>query len=256
MSNGNANNNTIISLENKDQLINDIRKLQEKETEYYEKLNVPQISDEKKEHILSKIDKMYEMRIYMYTLLKNSYTMYEQDVVKTTELLDDQMVALEIVEKELDNTKMEMEKIKSLKVDKLRQTQINTYYGEQYSAHSRFLITIILTGICIFPLVFLKNNQLIPENIANILITIIIFIGGGFGIYQLVDMYNRDNMNYNQYDWYFNKNAAPNPSSTTVDKDTSFDTPWSVPSSSSCVGAACCYEGSSYDVDQNQCVPL
>jgi hypothetical protein len=244
-------------LENKDQLLNDIRGLQEKEKEYYEKLNVPQITDEDKEHILSKIDQIYKMRIYMYNILKNGYSMYEQNTEKTAQLLDDQIVALEIVEKELDNTKKQMEDIKEKKVNTIRKTQINTYYGERYAAHSRLLITFILTGLCLLPLFFLRNKQLIPLNIANILISVIIFIGVIICIYQLIDMYNRSNMNYNQYNWYFNKNKAPTPSSKSIAESVATITPWSeeVTATPSCVGAACCYEGSAYDVILNKCVP-
>ena len=243
------------TVETTDQLVSDIQALQEKEKEYYEKLNVPQIDDKTKERILSKLEQMYKMRIYMYSLLKNSHAMYAQNASKTGELLDDQIIALEIVEKELDTTKKDIEKINAQKTNKIRQTQINTYYGERYSVHSRFLITIILTGICILPLIFIRNRQWIPQTISNVLISAVFFIGGFFIIYQLIDMYNRSNMNYNQYDWYFNKENAPVASGRISGDSMAADTPWTVTPTSSCVGAACCYQGSSYDVEANKCIP-
>ena len=57
-------------------------------------------------------------------------------------------------------------------------------------------------------------------------------------------------MNWDEYDWYFDKSSAPEPS-----KSTSTETnPWKTPSFT-CVGTECCYEGSVYDYDKNICVP-
>ena len=68
---------------------------------------------------------------------------------------------------------------------------------------------------------------------------------------QLIDISSRDNMNWDEYYWYFNKDKAP--SDTTIGDITN---PWEKNSLSlTCIGSACCYEGSSYDSTQNICVP-
>ena len=58
----------------------------------------------------------------------------------------------------------------------------------------------------------------------------------------------RDNMNYQEYDWYFDPNAAPSGSSSS-------DDPWiSGVDLGTCIGNACCSEGLVYDSALNQCV--
>lgn len=70
---------------------------------------------------------------------------------------------------------------------------------------------------------------------------------------QLIDIGSRDNMNWDEYYWYFNKDKAP--SDTTIDGD--LTNPWENNSSLSltCIGSACCYDGSTYDSAQNMCLP-
>jgi hypothetical protein len=71
---------------------------------------------------------------------------------------------------------------------------------------------------------------------------------------QIIDIFNRDNMNWEEYDWYFDRNNAPSINETTDNLDSNANDPWTTPSLT-CVGSACCYEGSTYDNDKNICVP-
>jgi hypothetical protein len=60
----------------------------------------------------------------------------------------------------------------------------------------------------------------------------------------------RDNMNYQEYDFYFDPNAAPTGSSTTTGED-----PWlSLKIPGTCVGEYCCSDGQTWDSELNQCV--
>ena len=59
----------------------------------------------------------------------------------------------------------------------------------------------------------------------------------------------RDNMNYQEYDFYFDPNAAPKGNST----DSS--DPWlSLKIPGTCVGEYCCSDGLTWDSNINQCV--
>jgi hypothetical protein len=63
-------------------------------------------------------------------------------------------------------------------------------------------------------------------------------------------MSNRDNMNWDEYNWNFDKDKAPKDTSD----GSSNNNPWSTPSIT-CIGSACCYDGSTYDDVKNICVP-
>jgi len=57
-------------------------------------------------------------------------------------------------------------------------------------------------------------------------------------------------MNWDEYNWYFDKKNAE----TTTADTTSSSNPWGSVSFT-CIGSACCYEGSTYDETNNICVP-
>ena len=109
----------------------------------------------------------------------------------------------------------------------------------------------MLDIICIPILILsiLKNVEILPGNIAGLIIAFIILIGLIYVGRQIIDMSNRDNMNYDEYDWHFNKSEAPSngtPSSTTD--------PWETPSLV-CIGEQCCNDTSTYNAEQNLCIP-
>jgi hypothetical protein len=145
-----------------------------------------------------------------------------------------------------------MNLIEDQKYNKLRLVEINTYFGKRFNAHSKIMKTIVITCIPILILAILANIGILPGNIYKLLVIIIIIIGLVIIVYQIIDISNRDDMNWDEYKWYFNKKDAPD-LPTTTGGETQSD-PWVAPSIT-CIGSACCYEGSTYDSDKNICVP-
>jgi hypothetical protein len=160
------------------------------------------------------------------------------------------MTAIDIIENELNEAKKRLNELENEKISKLRLVEINTYYGKQYNAHANIMKTIVLFCIPIILLAVLANSGILPPTIyaflTGLIIVIALFIIG----YKLVDISNRDNMNWDEYNWYFNKSDAP---SDTADASSSTN-PWTIPSIT-CVGSECCYEGSTYDSTKNICIP-
>ena len=76
-------------------------------------------------------------------------------------------------------------------------------------------------------------------------------IGAYFFWFRFASIIMRDNMNYQEYNWYFNPKNAPLPASGTK---TLLD-PWKSESNAVCMGQACCYQGSVWDSTVNVCVP-
>jgi hypothetical protein len=60
-------------------------------------------------------------------------------------------------------------------------------------------------------------------------------------------------MNFDEYNWYFDKKNADTSTSTTSTTTTGTD-PWAT-TTSTCIGAECCNEYSTYDSTQNKCIP-
>ena len=68
---------------------------------------------------------------------------------------------------------------------------------------------------------------------------------------RFTSIITRDNMNYQEYDWYFKPPASIE---TAVDSTDPWASKKSSSSFGSCVGDACCSDGLAYDSDLNQCV--
>ena len=149
----------------------------------------------------------------------------------------------------MNDSKRRLNLLEADKIDKLRLVEINTYYGKQYDAHKQIMKIVVIICIPVLILTILASKEIIPSRL-NVLLSGIIIIIGAFIIgAKVIDLSNRDNMNYDEYNWYFNKDDAPTNSSESSGSD-----PWATPTIT-CVGAECCYDNSTYDSVQNICVP-
>ena len=193
------------------------------------------------------------MRLNMYANMKDMYSFYQKNLAESKSTLGQEVIAIDILENELNESKRKLNLIQDEKYNKLRLVEINTYYGKQYNAHSELMKTIILICIPIIILAVLANKGILPQNLYAFLTGIIIIIGIIVIGLQIIDISNRDNMNWDEYNWYFDKSLAPSPSSSSQDTSSSSD-PWTTPSIV-CIGSACCYDGSVYDDQKNMCVP-
>lgn len=192
------------------QTLSDIKKLQKVEQELYDNLEQTQnMSPEEKTTTINKINEISQMRVNLYANLQDMYSFLKTNVSNSRTTLAEQMMALDIVENELSDAKRRLQLLEDEKYNKLRLVEINTYYGKKYNANANVMKTIVIICIPIIILSILVNNGLIPRVVSNTLIFIILVLGVIFIIYQLIDISNRDNMNYDEYDWNFNINAAP-----------------------------------------------
>jgi hypothetical protein len=159
------------------------------------------------------------------------------------------MLAIDIVENELEESKRKLKLLEEEKYNKLRLVEINTYYGKQYNAHSWLMKTIVFVCIPVLILSILKNKGILPSTLTSIVIGIIILIGILLIFSQIIDMSNRDTMNYDEYDWAFDKDKAPS-----NEKNFNIENPWEFPSMV-CIGAECCDEASTYNPTRDLCIP-
>ena len=241
--------------ERNQQTLTDIKNLQEMEQQLYTSLeqNATRntLTQEQKDQIVNKINEISQMRLNLYANLKDIYSFFQQNVSSSRTTLAEQMMAIDIVENELNESKRRLQLLEDEKYNKLRLVEINTYYGKKYNAHANVMKTVVIICIPLLILGLLSNRGLLPQNIANILMAIIIIIGVFAIGAQILDISNRDNMNYDEYDWAFKESDAPTDNNNTLENN-----PWDFESPSlECVGAACCNDQSTYDTEKNLCVP-
>jgi hypothetical protein len=244
------NSNNFDSLqERNEQVLNNISQLQTQEKELYASLDNVSLSSEQKQQIINRINEISQMRMNLYAGLKDMYSYYQQNVSASRTTLGQSVAAVDVLENELNQSKIRMNLIEDQKYNKLRLVEINTYFGKRYNAHSKLMKTIVIICIPIIILAVLANRGILPPNIYKLLTVIILVIGAVVIGTQLIDMANRDDMNWDEYNWYFDKSKAPSDTTEGTASD-----PWGT-ASVTCIGSACCYDGSTYDSEKNICVP-
>jgi hypothetical protein len=218
----------------------------------YNSLENQSLQSDQKEQIIERINQVSAMRINLYQTLKDNYSNYQQDVSSSRNSINQQMIAIDVIENELNDSKRRLHLLESQKIDKMRLIEINTYYGKQYNAHKDIMKIVFIICIPILILTILGNKGILPSKLTGILTGVIIIIAAFIIGAKIIELSNKDNMNYDEYDWYFDKESAPtNTSETTVTTTTTG--PWDTPTYT-CVGAECCNENSIYDSTQNMCI--
>jgi hypothetical protein len=107
---------------------------------------------------------------------------------------------------------------------------------------------VIFTLVPVIILAIINKSGILPDTIYYILVMIVAAIGGYFFWMRFGSIITRDNMNYQEYDWYFDPSTAPTGSSSSTD-------PWaSLGSLGTCIGQDCCSAGQLYDETLDQCV--
>jgi hypothetical protein len=235
--------------ERNQQVLNNISQLQVQEKNLYNSLDDANLSSEQKQLIINQINEISQMRLNMYSNLKDMYSYYQKNVSSARTTLGQEISAIDVLENELNEAKIRMNLLEEQKYNKLRLVEINTYYGKKYNTHTRIMQSIVIICIPIFILSLLANNGIIPAKVYAFIIGIILIIGIIIIGKQIIDLSNRDNMNWDEYNWYFDKSKAPPNTSDGQSSD-----PWAT-SSLTCVGSDCCYTGSTYDSVQNICIP-
>jgi uncharacterized protein YukE len=223
--------------ERNQQILSDIQNLQTIEQGLFSNLenNSSTMSQEEQQQLIQKMNEISQMRINLYKSLTGINSYFQDALVNSRDTLDEQIVAIGIVEEQLNDAKKRLALIEEEKNSNIRNIEINDYYSEKYSNHTSLMKIVIFMLIPIIILAVLYNKGFLPSPIYLTLVAIIAIVGFYFLFTSFYSMMRRDNMNYQQYDWGFNPNNAPTSSTTGPNVD-----PWSGGTSTVCVGAQCC----------------
>lgn len=239
----------------KNQILNKIQDLQTKEQNLFSTLENGltngTIDSTKKNTMMDQINQLTQERLNLYDQLNILMQTSQKNLENVSVVIKDQNVAVQIVEQQLNDKKRQLEYIQEENINKLRIIEINTYYSEQYKEYSKLMKTIIFTLIPIIILYFLAKNGILPLFLYYPLVIIIGLIGSIMVFRVWLSITNRDSMNYQEYDWYFNKAKAPSaPNDGGSAKD-----PWSKGANGIiCIGDQCCSPGMKYDAAVNKCI--
>ena len=221
------------------QTLTDIQDLQTIETELFTTLeagmNNNSLSSLQKQSILDKIGQISTMRSQLYNNMNGTQSFIQKNATFASTTLGEQLDAIKIVEEELTESKKRYKLIQEDKHNKLRQVEINTYYGDKYSNHSNILKTVIFVCILIIIISLLANYGIISQYFYYYLFIIIMTIGIIYIGWLISDAMSRDNMNYREYSWGNYPPTSPPPVDSS---DTAID-PWAS-IGLTCIGQDCC----------------
>ena len=240
-----------------DKILDDISNLQNLESKLYNTLessattNNPDYDDTIKE-----INKTTDERNQMFNELnksfknKKSYNDYKKSE------LSDKLSLVQVMEEDLNNKKRMLNSLATNKADKMRMVEINTYYSSKYSAQTEIMKMIIIICVPLLIITILSKKEIIPENIADIVMALVITIGAGIVAVKFYDLTIRNNMNFEEYEWGSDPSSLPATTDTTTSTSTQnssnnlFDNVLNF----GCVGEKCCSKGMYYDVGKEQCL--
>jgi hypothetical protein len=236
--------------ENNEQILNDIQSLQQMEQQLSNNLETnPNLTSEQQQNIIEKMNQLSNMRINLYQTLSGINNYYENALDSSVGTLQEQVTAVGIVESELNQARQRLSLLEEEKNNKIRQVEINTYFGDKYTEHSELMKIIIFTLIPVIIISFLYSKSLLPKMVYYVLVALVSLVGAYFFWKRYASIIMRDNMNYQQYDFPFD------PNSVTTTGSTSSTDPWQTNTNlGTCVGDYCCSTGMSYDASLNQCV--
>ena len=257
----NNNNDSLVDMmkERNEQTLSDIENLQNIEKDLYAKLEsgANTLSSDEKRSIVDKIGEIFQMRTNLYANLSNMVDFYTANQNSVQNTHKQQIVAIKLIEDQLNKSRNNLRQLEEDKTNKIKQIEINTYYGKSYNAKTYIMKIIVYMCLPILLLAILHNNELIPGSIYGFISIIIMSIGLYFIGAQIIDITNRDSMNYDEYNWKFDKSKAPDDSagSNSANSGENASNPWITPTIT-CVGDACCPAGSgmTYDTTLNQCI--
>jgi hypothetical protein len=144
-------------------------------------------------------------------------------------------------------------KIDQQNTDKMRKIELNTYYDKAYKEYINILKIIIFACVILVPIVIANKNSLLPNSITNILVVSIIFLTIIYIIIKFVDIYMRDNKDFDKIRIPYDREAAMLEKSGVITRKNNLLSSFSL----TCIGADCCPETSGvliYDPVKNRCV--
>ena len=124
-------------------MVNSIKILQEIETKNYATLSTgianDTLTNEDQRALMKNIAEVSALRIDLYRNLLYSINVYSNTLKMTSNTVKEQLVAIDIVEKELEYSAAKMKQLNDDNNAKMRMTEINRYYKDKYADHATFM---------------------------------------------------------------------------------------------------------------------
>lgn len=188
-------------------ILGQIQKLQNQETILYDELEQSKSPSEVDE-IIQRITEVSTLKDTLYATLANDLhknkTMFEDK----SEQLELDIQSTQVIEQQIQHARNRAMKNANVRGNKARLVELGTYETDRYRAHKSYLQWLLIFLFALVVVIMLLRYNVIPSIIGSSLITLIIVGTIIMSVYQIYDMSQRSNMNYEQYTWGFDPDQA------------------------------------------------
>lgn len=190
--------------EKHNETLKNIRELQEIEKYMFQNLEKVSGIDNRSEEesqIVNKINELSEMRMGLFSQLKNMYSSNQEELNSSRSQLADQITVVGVVEDELNRLKTNIDLLNTEKNNKTRMVQIGNYESDRYQAHISIMQIVVISSLIILASSLLLQNGIIPGSVSSGIIMITVAGSIIMIMTKIFDMISRNNMDYNKYDF-------------------------------------------------------
>ena len=120
-------------------------------------------------------------------------------------------------------------------INQRRSTQFNVYQEKKYGSYLDVLKYFTIYCVILLILAILRKRMILSYGFVNLLTMILVVVGGAHLYLKIANINNRNNMNFDEFDWSFNPDnqSDPNKLDTNLHEE-------STQGGATCVEEACC----------------
>jgi hypothetical protein len=174
-----------------------------------------QISDK-----FDQIDNLTKLRTNIFETIKANYGIIQSDYNIQRKSYAQQLVALNIIENDLNNTSSQLKKSLTIRDNAERMVGVNNYYTRRYEAHANIMKNIIFYCGIIILVIFLMRMGVVTDEIASLVITISLCFGIIVIGKKVYDLSRRNNIDYDKYNFPFDRGNIPDVTRNTISRET------------------------------------
>jgi len=197
------------SPESTDELTEQISNLQKLENDKYTALDILLKSNPSPDNvaqqktIINDISEISTLRSKLFDTLLNNASNHLKVNEQMNSNLEDKKKIITLTENDLMAKKNALEADKQKISNTGRMVDINTYYHKQYAARVKIMKLIVLICFVIIFFIVLMHLGWLPQELVTVLVVIVLFAGLLYIGYLVNDMYQRSNINFDEYNFAF-----------------------------------------------------
>ena len=134
--------------------------------------------------------------------------------------------------------------------NKLRHIEIINYNDKVNKEYLNIIMVVIFVCIIIVPIAIANKNNLLPNSVTLVCLVIVLFLASAYILYKVVDIYMRDNIDFDKLRIPYDRNAAQLEKDGTLVRKKNPLTSLTL----TCVGQDCCDGSMVYDYAKNKCL--